>query len=135
MYLLDTNIVSELRRPRPDPRVIQWIEQVAESDLFISAVTIGEIEAGIELTREQDPQKALAIGSWLDQLVDNSQVLSLGANTMRIWGRLMHRKSNTVTEDALIASSAIEHALRVVTRNVSDFKLFGVDVIDPFSDR
>lgn len=132
MYLLDTNVISELRRPKPAAAVVQWIERAKEENLFISAVSIGEIQAGIELTRQQDPEKAALISAWLDQLMQSSQILNLGAATMRIWGRLMHRKSNTIIEDALIAASAIEHQLKVVTRNVKDFESLGVAVINPF---
>lgn len=133
MYLLDTNVISELRRPRPAAAVMQWIKGASEESLFISAVSIGEIQAGIDLTREQDPDKAASISSWLDQLMESSQILNLNATTMRTWGRLMHRKSNTIIEDALIAATAIEHQLTVVTRNVKDFESFGVAVINPFT--
>ena len=133
MYLLDTNIVSELRKPRPNPRVVHWIAQVPDAQLFISAVTIGEIQSGIEMTRDQDPDRARAIERWLDQVISTSQVIDLGADIWRRWGKLMHRKSNTLLEDALIAACALSRDLTVVTRNVSDFDAFGVTVINPFA--
>lgn len=132
MYLLDTNVVSELRRPRPSDLVRQWLEQVPPSELFISAVTVGEIQSGIEITREQDSEKAAAIESWLDQVMETSQVVDLDARTFRIWARLMHHQSNTVIEDALIAASAIANQLTVVSRNVGDFERFGLKVVNPF---
>ncbi|NBP27510.1 MAG: type II toxin-antitoxin system VapC family toxin [Betaproteobacteria bacterium] len=132
MYLLDTNVVSELRRPKPNERVRQWLQQASPSELFISAVTVGEIQSGIEITREQDQEKAAAIEVWLDQVMETSQIIGLDAHTFRIWARLMHRQSNTVIEDALIAASAIANQLTVVTRNIGDFERFGLKVVNPF---
>lgn len=132
MYLLDTNVVSELRRPKPNERVRQWLQQASPSELFISAVTVSEIQSEIEITREQDQEKAAAIEVWLDQVMETSQIIGLDAHTFRIWARLMHRQSNTVIEDALIAASAIANQLTVVTRNIGDFERFGLKVVNPF---
>ncbi|MDP1733222.1 MAG: type II toxin-antitoxin system VapC family toxin [Sulfuritalea sp.] len=132
MYLLDTNIVSELRKPRPQPAVISWLEGVADSDLHISAVTLGEIQAGIEITREQDAAKAAEIEAWADQVAAAYNVLAMDAATFRQWAKLMHRQSDTVYEDAMIAATARVHKLTVVTRNVGDFKRFGVPLLNPF---
>ena len=132
MYLLDTNVVSELRRPKPNERVRQWLQQASPSELFISAVTVGEIQSGIEITREQDQEKAAAIEVWLDQVMETSQIIGLDAHTFRIWARLMHRQSNNVIEDALIAASAIANQFTVVTRNIGDFEQFGLKVVNPF---
>ena len=131
MYLLDTNVVSELRKPRPNPAVVQWLAQVPNAQLFISAVTIGEIQSGIEITRAQDAEKAAAIERWLDQVMRTAQIVSLDAEIFRLWGRLMHQKSNTLIEDAMIAASALSHQFTVVTRNVNDFRAFGVSVFNP----
>ena len=132
MYLLDTNIVSELRKPRPQAAVVSWLEGVADSDLHISAVTLGEIQAGIEITREQDAAKAAEIEAWADQVAAAYNVLAMDAATFRQWAKLMHRQSDTVYEDAMIAASALVHKLTVVTRNVRDFKRFNVPVLNPF---
>ena len=132
MYLLDTKVVSELRRPRPNRAVLAWLAAVDESALYLSAMTLGEIQAGIELTREQDPAKAVEIEGWLDQLGQAWNVLPLDGPVCRSWGRLMHRRSDTLFEDALIAATALAHGLTVVTRNVGDFRPFGVPVLDPF---
>ena len=96
MYLLDTNIVSELRRTKPHAGVVGWIQSINDSDLFISAVTLAEIQAGIELTREQDPIKAKEIEGWLDQLADSFNVLPMNGVAFRKWSRLMHRTSDTL---------------------------------------
>lgn len=100
--------------------------------LFISAVTIGEIQAGIEVTREQDMQKAAQLEAWLIQVSRTYNVLSMDANTFRQWAKLMHRKSNTLIEDAMIAATALTNGLTVSTRNIRDFEALGLAAIDPF---
>ncbi|MCF8198322.1 MAG: type II toxin-antitoxin system VapC family toxin [Sulfuritalea sp.] len=132
MYLLDTNIVSELRKPRPQSAVVAWLEGVDDSDLHISVVTLAEIQAGIEITREQDAAKAAEIEAWADQVATAYNVLSMDAAIFRQWAKLMHRQSDTVYEDAMIAATARVHKLTVVTRNIRDFKRFGVPMLNPF---
>ncbi len=132
MYLLDTNIVSELRKPRPNPKVVAWLQDVEDSDLHLSAVTVGEIQAGIEMTRTQDPVKAEELEAWADQVADSYNVLAMDAVCFRRWAKLMHRQSSTVYEDAMIAVTALVHDLTVVTRNVRDFSRFDVRVLNPF---
>jgi predicted nucleic acid-binding protein len=133
MYLLDTNIVSELRKPRPRPELVAWLETIEEANLHLSAVTIGEIQAGIELTRDQDPAKAAEIEAWAEQLAGSYSVLSMDAASFRLWAKLMHRQSDTVIEDAMIAATAKMHNLTVVTRNMRDFARFDVPVLNPFT--
>lgn len=135
MYLLDTNIVSELRKPRPHGGVVAWLETIADENLHLSAVTLGEIQAGIEITREQDAQKAVVIEAWADQVSGTYNVLAMDAATFRLWATLMHRQSNTVYEDAMIAATALRHKLTVVTRNVRDFERFNVTIFNPFNDQ
>jgi predicted nucleic acid-binding protein len=135
MYLLDTNIVLELRKPRPSADVVTWLERVEDSDLHLSAVTIGEIQAGIEVTRTQTPDKATELEAWADQLADSYNLLSMDATCFRRWAKLMHRQSSTVYEDAMIAATALVHRLTVVTRNVRDFARFDVPVLNPFKQR
>lgn len=132
MYLLDTNIISEFRRAKPHGGVLAWIQDVPDSSLFISAVSIGEIQAGIEKTREQDRTKAKLLDAWLNEVMDGYAVLPMDAAVFRVWGQLMHRQSDTVIEDAMIAATALANHLTVVTRNVKDFKRFNVNVLNPF---
>ena len=132
MYLLDTNVISELRRPRPHGAVLAWLESVDDTHLFVSAVTLGEIQAGIELTREQDATKASEIESWLDRVAGSYNVLPMDAAVFRTWARLTHRRPDTLYEDAMIAAAARVHGLTVVSRNVADFKALGQVVLNPF---
>ena len=132
MYLLDTNAVSELRKPRPHGAVVAWLKSTAEVDVHLSAVTLGEIQAGIELTREQDATKAAEIERWADLVAASYNILPMDAQTFRVWARLLHRKSDTLYEDAMIAATAIVHKLTVVTRNVDDFAHFSVPLLNPF---
>lgn len=133
MYLLDTNIVSELRRVRPHGAVLAWINGIDDADLHLSAVTLGEIQAGIEITREQDIAKAAALESWADQVAASYNVLPMTTEIFRRWAKLMHKQSDTVYEDGMIAATALSHKLTVVTRNVDDFERFKVNVFNPFA--
>src|SRR5580700_1029333 len=133
MYLLDTNVISELRRVRPHGAVLAWLQSVRDEDLHVSAVTIGEIQSGIEITREQDEAKAAEIEAWLEQVAETYNVLSMDARTFRVWARLMHRRTDNLIEDAMIAATAIVHRLSVVTRNVRDFEGLGVLTLNPFA--
>ncbi len=133
MYLLDTNVVSELRKARPHGGVVQWIRDAAEVDLHIAAVTIGEIQAGIELTREQDEAKAAQIEQWLDLVATSYNVVPMDAATFRTWARLMPRTSDALYEDAMIAAIAKVHHFTVVTRNVADFRRFAIPLVNPFA--
>lgn len=132
MYLLDTNVVSELRRPRPHGAVLAWLQAVADDDLHLSAVTIGELQAGVEATREQDPVKATEIETWIDQVAATYNVLPMDARLFRRWAKLLHRRTDDLIEDAMIAATAQVHGLTVVTRNVRDFEPFGVPTLNPF---
>jgi predicted nucleic acid-binding protein len=131
-YLLDTNVVSELRKPRPHGAVSSWIEDT-EADLYISAVTCGEIQAGIEKTRTNDPVKAAEIEAWLTRLVADWNILPMGEDCFRQWAKLMHRCSDKLMLDAMIAATAIVHGLTVATRNATDFRLLQVATFDPWT--
>lgn len=132
MYLLDTNVVSELRKPRPHGAVLAWVQGVPDQHLHVSAVTLGELQAGVEITREQDAQKAAEIESWIDQIAGLYNVLPLDGLILRAWARLMHRQSDDLVMDALIAATAAAGNLTVVTRNVRDFQRLGATTLDPW---
>jgi toxin FitB len=133
MFLLDTNVVSELRRPRPHGAVLAWLRATSDADLHLSAVTIGELQAGIEITREQDAAKAAEIEAWLEQIAESYNILPMDGRVFRYWARLMHRRSDDLLEDAMIAATAAVHNLTVVTRNIRDFEPFGVATLNPFA--
>jgi predicted nucleic acid-binding protein len=133
MYLLDTNVVSELRRQRPHGGVLVWLRSVSDAELHISAVTLGEIQAGIETTREQNPVKAVEIEAWLEKVAETYNVLPMDGRTFRSWARLVDRRPNNLIADGMIAATAEVHKLTVVTRNVRDFVRLGVTVLNPFS--
>lgn len=132
MYILDTNIISELRRSRPNPGVLRWLSGTSDDQLFIAAVTFGELQAGVETTRQQDPDKAAAIETWIGDIAGSYSVIPADETIFRHWARLMHRKSDHLIEDAIIAATAIVRRMTVVTRNVRDFEQFGVHTVNPF---
>nr|WP_207188109.1 type II toxin-antitoxin system VapC family toxin [Thiorhodovibrio winogradskyi] len=130
--MIDTNVVSELRKRRPHGAVIEWIESIDDAKLHLATVTLGEIQAGIELTREQDAEKAKEIEAWLNLVADTYNLLPMDGPAFRCWAKLMHRRSDTLYEDAMIAAIATVKGLTVVTRNLADFASFGVPLFNPF---
>jgi predicted nucleic acid-binding protein len=133
MYLLDTVVLSELRKRRRDAGVVAWIGSVAPADLFLSAVTIAEIELGIERQRAVDPGFAQELAGWLDLTLRayGDRILPLTVAIARRWGRIAARVGNQEL-DLAIAATALEHGLTVITRNVSDFERAGVATLNPF---
>ena len=132
-FLLDTHAVSELRRPKPHGAVLAWLHSVDDADLHLASVTLAEIQAGIELTRDQDPAKTAEIEQWLDQVRLTFNVLPMDGAVFRCWAQLMHRQSDTLDEDAMIAAISSIPRLTVVTRHVADFSRFGVDLLNLFT--
>jgi toxin FitB len=131
-YLFDTNVVSELRKTKPHGAVLAWFDDLHREEIFVSAVTLGELQAGAEITRKQDPAKAAQIERWVDRLADSYQILPMDAACFREWGRLMHCKSQELVEDGMIAATARVHGLVVATRNESDFRALDVPFVNPF---
>jgi len=129
---LDTNVVSELRRQKPHGAVVAWLQSVDDKDLYLSSVTLAEIQAGIEITRDQNVQRAIELEEWLDAVTTTYNILTLDGAAFRTWAKLMHRKSDTLYEDAMIAAIAKVNKLVVVTRNVTDFESFDVPLLNPF---
>lgn len=135
MYLLDTNVISELRKAKPHGAVLAWFRAVRPDEIEIPAVVIGEIQDGAEITRKQDKAKASEIEAWLDYVMANFAVLSMDGEMFREWARLMAGKPDDLSGDAMIAATARIHDLIVVTRNVKDFRTFGVQVLNPFTGK
>jgi predicted nucleic acid-binding protein len=132
MWLLDAKVVSELRKKQPSKVVLSWISKLPPQSIFMSVVTIGEIQLGIETLRPIDAARAGQIEAWLEQLAASSNVIGLDTATLRMWGKLMHRQNHSLSEDALIAATALTRNLCVVTRNVPDFEHWAVRVHNPF---
>lgn len=133
MYLIDTVVLSELRKKRRDVNLVAWFEGQRASDLFVSVVTIGEIERGVARQRVTDPVFAAALAVWLDRVLALyvDRILPFDLRSARRWGMLSAALGNE-SADLLIAATAVEHGLTVVTRNVSDFEPTGVRILDPF---
>src|SRR5437016_786160 len=134
-YLLDTNVVSEIRKPRPHGGLLAWMGEQRDEQLFISAVTLGELQIGIERTRRHDPHKADEIEAWVDRLSDSLQVLPMDARCFREWGRVMNSKPDHLNEDVMIAVTARVHRLVLATRNERHFSQLDVEVVNPFKMR
>ena len=131
-YLLDTNVVSELRKPKPHGGVVSWIGGFRGDHPSFSSITLGELQRGIERARRQDAAKARDIERWVDQLEASSNVLPMDARCFREWARLMEGKSAQLLEDAMIAATARVQGFKVATRNENDFALLDVDTVNPF---
>jgi toxin FitB len=133
-YLLDTNVVSETRKPRPHGAVMQWLSGMELGSTFLSAVTLGELQVGVEKTRRQDPIKAVEIERWADQLAETYEVLPMDARCFREWARVASSQRRDLLEDAMIAATARVHRLIVATRNERDFKQLDVQTFNPFKN-
>ncbi len=133
-YLLDTNVISELRKTRPHGAVVAWISAMEERRLVLSAVTLGELQAGIERARHQDPAKASEIEHWIDRLPASYQVLPMDTACFREWGRIMDKKPPELLQDAMIAATARVHRLIVATRNERHFSQLDVRTFNPFKN-
>lgn len=131
-YLLDTNIISEIHKPKPHGAVVEWFEGLRDEQIFLSAVTLGELQEGIERTRRQDATKASAIEAWVDELEKSSTVLPMDGRSFREMARMMVGKQEDLFYDVMIAATARLHGLTVATRNEKDFRHLGVEIINPF---
>jgi predicted nucleic acid-binding protein len=136
-YLIDTNIISELRRgDRCDPNVEAWYESVAENELFLSSLVLGEIRKGIERTRPKAPNKAAALEVWLEQIKEafEGRILSIDSAAADLWGRMSANRTIPVI-DGLLAASAASNGITLVTRNERDIAGLGAALLNPFRKR
>jgi len=131
-YLLDTNIISESRKVRPHGAVMAWFQTLSAGSYALSAATIGELQAGIELTQRQDKRKAEELNVWLNMVVSTYAILPADDRVFREWARIMQRKPKELSVDALLAATAVVHGLIVVTRNTRHFQDLDLDVVNPF---
>lgn len=134
MYLIDTNIISEVRKgERCDPAVASWWSGIAEDDLWLSPLVLGEIRKGVELARHRDPQRAEALDSWLADIMSSfgNRVLPVDTAVAEQWGRMNAIRPLPVV-DALLAATAKANGLILVTRNVSDMTGLDVSLLNPF---
>ena len=132
MHLIDTDVLSALRRKERHPRIAQWVSKQGAADLYLSVVTIGEIERGIWQQQRQNPPFARALATWLGKVMSfyGERVLDVNLATARRWGQLSATLGHEGA-DLLIAATALEHGLTVVTCNVRHFEPTGVEVVDP----
>jgi toxin FitB len=134
MYLVDTVVLSELRKQKRNAGLTSWVERQRTADLFVSVITIGEIERGIARQRAADTDFAAALTDWLDRVLAlyGERILPFDLQAARRWGQLSAALGND-SADLMISATALEHGLTVVTRNVSDFEPTGVATLNPFN--
>ena len=132
MFLLDTDFLSALRRRQRNPEAVRWAANQRTIDLYLSVVTVGEIERGITHQMRRDPSFAQALTHWLDRVLGwySDRILPVDVATARRWGQLSATLGHDGA-DLLIAATALEHGLTVVTRNVRDFEPTGVSTLNP----
>jgi predicted nucleic acid-binding protein len=131
-YLIDTNIISEIHKPKPHGAVVAWFKGLRDEQICLSAVTLGELQEGIERTRKHDPVKAVAIETWVDEVEKSMTVLPMDARSFREAARMMVGKQEDLFYDVMIAVTARLYGLTVATRNEKDFVPMGVQIINPF---
>jgi toxin FitB len=134
MYLIDTNVISEVRKGRRcNHRVSLWYSRIGDHELFLSVLVIGEIRQGIEQLRSRNPFKARALERWLDELIEGfgERILPIDNRIAQSWGRLASLGSFPVI-DALLAATAEVHGLTLVTRNIKDVQSSGARCLNPF---
>lgn len=133
-YLLDTNVVSEVVRPRPEAKVVRWLGAVPDSALHLSVLTLGELRTGVENLKASRRKETLRL--WLEQDVPawfEDRLLPVTAAVADRWGRLLAEAARPVPAiDSLLAATALVHGLRLVTRNVTDFRFVKLEVVNPW---
>lgn len=134
IWLIDTNVLSALRRPERAPRVAEWIKAQQPTDLYLSVITLGEIERGIVQQDARNPGFSADLRAWIDrtELLFADRILAFDSAAARVWGRLSAELGHPGA-DLMIAATALVHGATVVTGNVNDFAPTGVAVLDPFA--
>ncbi len=137
-YLIDTNVISELVRPKPDAAVLDWFSRTPDEALFLSALTLGEIRKGVEkLTSPEEAPRREKLRLWLEHDLRDwfgPRILPIGPDVADHWGRLLAQAGRPVPAiDSLLAATALHHDLRLVTRNTRDFDYAGLEVINPWA--
>ena len=135
MYLLDTNVISETRRPSRHGAVLAWLASQPANTIFLPSIAFLELQRGVELTRLQNSDKAKEIERWVDEVAKTANILSFDISAARDYSRFASRKPEFVSEDAMIAAIARTQGLTVATRNIRDFKNLDVPTINPFEYR
>jgi len=131
-YLIDTDVISELRRNKPHGAVVAWMSATPASRFFVSAFSIAELQAGVERVRDHNPAKAVEIDGWIDRICQTWSMSTMDADVCRQWARETKGKSDALFEDAWIAATARVHGLTVVTRNSKHFDAFRIATLNPF---
>jgi toxin FitB len=131
-YLLDTMVISETRKPKPHGAVMAWLQALPIDRVYLSAVSVGELQAGVEATRQHNPAKAGEIELWIEDLALSYTVLPMDVLCFREWARLMPGRADDVLEDMMIAATARVHGLTLATRNLRDFKNVDLELFNPF---
>ncbi len=131
-YLLDTNVISELKRPKPNEQVVKWFDTVTKESLYLSVLTLGEIRKGID--KLPDSQRKQALSSWLENDIPlwfDSRLLIIDAAVADCWGKLQAETNRPLPAiDSLLAATALHHNLCLVTRNVSDFNYSNLNILN-----
>ncbi len=133
--ILDTNVISGLRKPAENRKVATWLGAQRETDLFLSAITLGEIERGVVLQEKKNPEFAAALRTWLNATESqfSDRILDFSAKDARVWGNLSATLGHAGA-DLMIAATALNNDARVATRNTTDFIPTGVQIVNPFDE-
>ena len=133
MFLIDTDVLSALRRRERHPKIVDWLDRQPTTDLYLSVVTIGEVERGIVQQQHRNPSFAKDLSLWRDSVIAwyGDRIIDVDLPIARVWGRLTADLGHRAV-DLMIAATALEHGLTVVTRNVRHFEPTGVETFDPF---
>ena len=134
-YLLDTNIISELRRKQPDSKVVEWFQEIHSSSLYLSCITIGELKSGALKKAKTDIASGKLLIKWIDSLVSDyeEQILDINLETCEVWAQMLNIDATNAI-DSLLAAQSVQSNMILVTRNVKHFKMFNIKLYNPFTE-